>query len=504
MKCKTCSHPQRQAIDLALLDGNATLADLSRHYGLSTSSLFRHNKHLEVKMARTRETLQHRLRQDYLFTYNEFLETTRHLVRTAAADGDSRQALQAIGQGTRILNSITRLDVQLDDDTVYRLLASPQWTSQGSLLPTDPRFIADSRQALAQNFFSPCPEIPADAAAANKDSKRTARRPKYKRAKSAKLPKNFTPANNINELFQKDIQCEKILPKNPPGSRQSQPPAAVMTSAAPSANVQNAVPPAQQADSSPDTGNQKRVTVCHPPEAPNSELPFQASVAPPASAHDTASPGGNQCSAMDIEICCFPFETAPANKREKSAKLPKNFTPIDNIIKLYQKHIQSEKILPKNPPGGRQSQAPAAVTASEAPSGKVPGPAPRAQQSVSSPDTGNKRRIPVCHPPEGPNPELRDQNSELHLTPEMRRQLLTPFFPRGDGARPPAKTPPPPPPPKSGKLAKLIGLFRKNNEALQEDNLTPGDCPADPGPAGIHTCYQPREPDPRLNERVKL
>ncbi len=160
MKCKTCSHPQRQAIDQALLAENATFADLSQQYGLTISSLFRHKKSLNLKMARARENLQHSLRQDCLFQYNEYLETTRQLARTAGADGNIRQALQAVRAGTRILNFITKLDVQLDQDTVYRILASPQWLEQDSLLPTGSKIITDGHQTLADDLFFPCVELP--------------------------------------------------------------------------------------------------------------------------------------------------------------------------------------------------------------------------------------------------------------------------------------------------------------------------------------------------------
>ena len=54
MKCTTCAHPQRQAIDLALLAGDATYETLSRQYGPSISALYRHKKHLEAKTRRAR------------------------------------------------------------------------------------------------------------------------------------------------------------------------------------------------------------------------------------------------------------------------------------------------------------------------------------------------------------------------------------------------------------------------------------------------------------------
>ncbi len=39
MKCTTCAHPQRQAIDQALLAGDATYEALSHQYGPSISAL---------------------------------------------------------------------------------------------------------------------------------------------------------------------------------------------------------------------------------------------------------------------------------------------------------------------------------------------------------------------------------------------------------------------------------------------------------------------------------
>ena len=161
-KCTICHHPDRQAIDCALLADNDTYAALSQHYGLSISALWRHKKHLQEKIRQTEKRLENSLRQETLFRYNDFLESTRQIVRTASADGDTRQVLRAVREGTRILNFITKLEVKFDPDTVYRILASPQWVSQDSLLPTDPGIITGTHQTLADDLFFPCPEIPSD------------------------------------------------------------------------------------------------------------------------------------------------------------------------------------------------------------------------------------------------------------------------------------------------------------------------------------------------------
>ena len=159
-KCTICHHPERQAIDCALLADNDTYAALSQHYGPSISALWRHKKHLQEKIRQTEKRLENSLRQETLFRYNDFLESTRQIVRTASADGDTRQVLRAVREGTRILNFITKLEVKFDPDTVYRILASPQWVSQDSLLPTDPGIITGTHRLWPTTSSFPARKFP--------------------------------------------------------------------------------------------------------------------------------------------------------------------------------------------------------------------------------------------------------------------------------------------------------------------------------------------------------
>ncbi len=162
MPCTICQHPQRQAIDLALLHQTLTLAQLSRQYNLSQSALHRHKQHLLKKMALSQNRFQTSLREGCLVILYSFLERLIHITRTAAAEGNSRQVLQAVRQGVGIIKCMHKMDLNLDLDSLYRLLASPQWAEQGALLPTDLQFTAGSRQDLAAGLFSSCPEPASD------------------------------------------------------------------------------------------------------------------------------------------------------------------------------------------------------------------------------------------------------------------------------------------------------------------------------------------------------
>ncbi len=161
MSCTICQHPQRREIDQALIAGSSTLTALSQEYGLSTSALHRHKAHLQAKVTRAQDQLQDNLRQGCLFWLSRALEMSMQTAEAAQAEGNSKVVLQAIQQGTRLIGIILKQDFQPDLETVYRILASPQWAAQDSLLPNDPQILAAKRQTLTGTLLSPCPDTPA-------------------------------------------------------------------------------------------------------------------------------------------------------------------------------------------------------------------------------------------------------------------------------------------------------------------------------------------------------
>jgi hypothetical protein len=126
MPCSICNHPQRQKIDQALVAGSSTLAALGQEYGLSTSALQRHKAHLQAKISRAQDQLQDNLRQGYIFQLSQFLEMAMQTAQAAQDEGNSRLVLQALAQGTRLINILLKQDLQLDHRVVYEILASPQ------------------------------------------------------------------------------------------------------------------------------------------------------------------------------------------------------------------------------------------------------------------------------------------------------------------------------------------------------------------------------------------
>ncbi len=235
MPCTVCQHPQRRDIDQALITGSDTLATLSQEYGLSTSALHRHKAHLQANVNRAKGKLQDNLRQGCFFWLSQALEMAMQTAKAAQAEGNGKVVLQAIRQGTRLLNIILKQDFQLDDRVVYDILASPQWATQASLLPHDPNIMSMSRQSLAGALASSCPETAAappspnpledldlfkenllslaQQAAQPKNGNRklkTENRLFQPRAKGGKLPGKTPFRKDNNQDFQQDKLWEKI------------------------------------------------------------------------------------------------------------------------------------------------------------------------------------------------------------------------------------------------------------------------------------------------------
>jgi hypothetical protein len=226
MSCTICQHPQRPAIDQALMTGSATLAALGQQYNLSTSALHRHKAHLQAKVSRAKDQFQDNLRQGCLFWLSQALEIAMATAQAAQAEGNAKIVLQALAHGTRIINLILKQDFQLDPGMVFGILASDQWTTQTGLLPQDPKLMALSRQSLTGTLAAPCPEndpaspvSPADldllqqnllSLAQQLVQPQTGNHPSQHREKSGKLPGKNRPQKDNNEKNQEDRLYEKI------------------------------------------------------------------------------------------------------------------------------------------------------------------------------------------------------------------------------------------------------------------------------------------------------
>ena len=155
--CIVCKHNQIKDIDRALLTG-ATLTSLSQTYGFSPSALHRHQEHLTQKMARAQKRFHDGLRQGLFCKLNIVMELVLSVVRGARAGEDFKLFLQASREFTRIISLMNKMEVHLEPEMIYCLMASPQWDLQDNLLPNAFQALTETRQTLKVNLFATCPE----------------------------------------------------------------------------------------------------------------------------------------------------------------------------------------------------------------------------------------------------------------------------------------------------------------------------------------------------------
>ena len=134
--CTVCSHPAREAIDEALVEGVAFPA-LAAKYGVSKDALSRHKaKHLPAKlvMARAAEEVA---QADSLLDQVRDLQARAHRILDKAEDaGDLRTALGAIREVRGNLELLARLLGELNEQPVVNLNLSPEWLELRAVVVT--------------------------------------------------------------------------------------------------------------------------------------------------------------------------------------------------------------------------------------------------------------------------------------------------------------------------------------------------------------------------------
>lgn len=125
--CTVCRHPDRAAVDAALVDGEP-VRTIAGRFGLSHNAVLRHRDgHLPESMAKAREAADV-VRGDALLSQVRELQA-RALAILAAAEKakDGRLALQAIREARGNLELLGRLAGELQAGVTVNVLGSGEW-----------------------------------------------------------------------------------------------------------------------------------------------------------------------------------------------------------------------------------------------------------------------------------------------------------------------------------------------------------------------------------------
>ena len=152
--CSVCRHPDRQAIDVALVSGRP-LRDVAGQHGLSKSAVERHgNDHLPATMVKAAEA-KHVLDADELLQQAQGLYARAvALLQRADAEHDIKTALAGIGQARSCLELLMEAAGRIDRTPTINLLIDPQFVAITTTLTTALEPYPEARAAAARALLA--------------------------------------------------------------------------------------------------------------------------------------------------------------------------------------------------------------------------------------------------------------------------------------------------------------------------------------------------------------
>ncbi len=125
--CTVCEHPERGAIDRALV-GDASNRSVASLYDVSEAAARRHKaNHLPAKLAKAHEAEEVSRADDLLRQVRALQSKTLNILLRAEGAGDLRTALSAVREARGNVELLAKLSGELDESPVVNVLISPEW-----------------------------------------------------------------------------------------------------------------------------------------------------------------------------------------------------------------------------------------------------------------------------------------------------------------------------------------------------------------------------------------
>lgn len=147
--CTICTHPDRAAIDAALLAGEP-FRHIAARTDTSTGALQRHKEeHLPVTLVQARDAADAAHADDLLAQVRGLQSRALAILDTAEAAGELRVALAAIREARGNLELLARLLGELQEGATVNVTLSPQWVEVRAVIVAALAPFPDARAAVA-------------------------------------------------------------------------------------------------------------------------------------------------------------------------------------------------------------------------------------------------------------------------------------------------------------------------------------------------------------------
>ena len=146
--CTVCAHPERPAIDAALVAGEP-YRGIAQRFAASPDAVLRHKAHVPAALARAQDAAAVAHADGLLGQVRDLQARTLAILAAAEWAGELRTALAAIGQARGNLELLAEMEGELDRRATVNVLVAPEWVAVRSALLEALQPYPDARQAVA-------------------------------------------------------------------------------------------------------------------------------------------------------------------------------------------------------------------------------------------------------------------------------------------------------------------------------------------------------------------
>jgi hypothetical protein len=151
--CTVCTHPDRPAIDAALVSGTP-YRNIAERHGVSVGALFRHRDHLSAALLHAKDVEQVAQADDLLAQVRDLQRRTLRILDDAEQAGDRRTALAAIREARGNLELLGRLAGELQEGQTVNVVVSPEWQRVRAAVITALLPFPEARVAVAGQLLA--------------------------------------------------------------------------------------------------------------------------------------------------------------------------------------------------------------------------------------------------------------------------------------------------------------------------------------------------------------
>jgi hypothetical protein len=147
--CTICEHPQRIAIDKAIVSGQSC-SRIAALFRVSEDSAQRHKPHLAKAVVKAAEAREEKGALDVLHQLKDINDAALGVLKIARDDGDGELQLKAIDRVQKQIELQAKLLGELDESPTVNITINPQWIELRAVIVQALEPFPDARHAVAK------------------------------------------------------------------------------------------------------------------------------------------------------------------------------------------------------------------------------------------------------------------------------------------------------------------------------------------------------------------